>query len=102
LANFWPKGRNCRVSSAAHCQEGRISRVIFNGLLEREVAELPDIPSAIRALEEGRWGDEQAKAAAFIRRRMEEEGVWGEQSKKHPAKDKPYQRTLKVKACLDA
>jgi len=35
LANFWAEGRNRRVSSTAHCQEVRISRVIFNGLLER-------------------------------------------------------------------
>lgn len=71
--------------------------------LEREVAEMPDIPTAIRALEEGRWGDDQAKAAGFIRQRMEREGVWVERStKKNPSKDKPYQRTLKVKEYLDA
>jgi CRISPR-associated protein Cmr6 len=73
--------------------------------IERRIEELiakhadqPTITVLVNALKAGEWqGDEEREAAGIIRRRMETESVWREQSnKKKPEKDKPYQQTLVV------
>lgn len=81
--------------------------------LEREITELlaaapkgqPETTTLFKALvEQGRWSGETAvEVARRLRERMVPLGEWREKSeKKRPERDEKYQRTLKLKAILDA
>ncbi|WP_020559176.1 type III-B CRISPR module RAMP protein Cmr6 [Thiofilum flexile] len=66
--------------------------------IEREIAEFSTTPDAIKALEANQWSEiNQKTAAQFLKARMQQEGIWREESKaKNPSKDKDYQRTQVV------
>lgn len=62
-----------------------------------------DFVALLKALEAGRWQapEEKRAIAEDIAKRLKANGQWKETAtKKNPAKDEPYQLTLKVKAYL--
>ena len=70
--------------------------------IEREIAEFASVLEVIKALQQQRWGQDQRKAARFLKKRMQAEKCWRPESKaKKPEKDKPHQRTRIVMQYLD-
>ena len=66
--------------------------------IERTITEFPSVAEALKAIKSGQWsGDEQQKAAQFLRIRMQQEKIWKETTTaKNPEKDKDFKRTQDI------
>lgn len=72
-------------------------------VLAAKPKDVKDYDALLKALEANRWPDaeERTRVAARVAQLLKEHGQWRERSeKKNPAKDEPYQRTLRLKKFL--